>query len=133
MNRTGRLLSGMGLALALATTSACVVRTSGHVRVRGAVVVREAPPEPKYEEVQVRAGYVWVRGHWDWQNQWVWMPGHWERERAGKVWADGRWEQQNGQWVWVDGTWQVQGHGTVVVPDSPMPLDPRGLRSVGVS
>jgi hypothetical protein len=119
MIRSRRFITGFALALGLLSTTACVVRTSGHVRVRGAVVVREAPPEPQYEEITVREGYVWVRGNWVWQNRWVWQPGHWERVRAGHTWNDGRWEQRGGEWHWVEGGWVTGGaHGTVHVKDN---------------
>jgi hypothetical protein len=119
MNRSRRILTSLGFALALAATvPACVVSGQARVRTRGAVVITEAPPPPQEERIEVRSGYVWVRGRWDWQGRWVWVPGHWERERAGYMWSDGRWEQRNNQWVWVEGEWRTGGaHGTVTVHD----------------
>jgi len=114
MKRSARIISALGLVLALGMSSACVVAAHGRVRT-GAVVVYEEPPAPR-EEVeysQGRAGHVWVRGRYDWQGgQWVWMPGHWERERAGYGWQDGRWERREGSWHWVDGQGTVDGRAT---------------------
>lgn len=61
--------------------------------------------------MQPRAGFIWVRGRWDWRgNKWEWVPGHWERQRANKRWVDGRWEQRTQGnvrfWVWVEGGWR---------------------------
>jgi hypothetical protein len=68
-----------------------------------------APPAPQTENYgPPRAGFVWIRGRWDWQNgNWAWLAGHWERERANYRWADGRWELRGNQWVWIDGSWQA--------------------------
>jgi len=139
MNRSRRILTSLGFAaLIAATVPACVVQARGRVRTAGTVEVTEAPPPPQEERIEVRTGYVFVRGHWDWQGRWVWMPGHWERERAGYAYAEGRWEQRGNQWVWVEGEWKVQGRGQVVVhdpgpqhggtvqPDRPQVRDHRG-------
>ncbi len=119
MKRSRRIFTTLGLALALgATVPACVVSGSGRLRTRGTVVV-DAPPPPREERIETRSGYVFVRGHWEWNgNQYDWRAGHWERQKAGHRWDDGRWEQRNNGWVWVDGGWRTDGaHGTVVVND----------------
>lgn len=108
MNRTGRLLSALGFAVAIAAAgSACVVTAHGRMS-GGAVVAYDAPPPPRDEVIESRAGYVWIHGRWNWSGgQWVWMDGHWERERAGYQWQEGRWEQRGNQYHWVEGTWIV--------------------------
>ncbi|HEU0036632.1 MAG TPA: hypothetical protein VFQ53_38730 [Kofleriaceae bacterium] len=66
----------------------------------------QAPPALREERFANRAGFVWVRGHWDWQDgNWVWVAGHYERERKGKRWRDVRWELRDGAWVRIDGSW----------------------------
>ena len=121
MNRSRRILTSLGFALAIgATVPACLVTASGRMHTSGGVVITEAPPPPQEETYQPRSGYVWVRGRWDWQGRWVWQAGHWERERSGQQWADGRWEQRNNNWVWVDGSWttyQAGNHGTITVTE----------------
>lgn len=64
-----------------------------------------APPAHRVERFEARAGYSWVRGHWDWQGSWVWVPGHHERVRAGQRWRDRNWVQQDGVYVVVEGGW----------------------------
>ncbi|MGE0397335.1 MAG: IPT/TIG domain-containing protein [Kofleriaceae bacterium] len=67
---------------------------------------REAPPPPRDEKHDARAGYVWVAGEWDWKNgKYEWIAGHWERERANKEWRPGRWEQREGRWQRTPGNW----------------------------
>jgi hypothetical protein len=124
MMRSRRFLSTVALALALgATVPACVVRAQGSARFRsGAVVVYDQPPEPRYEQVTVRPGYLWIRGHWEWRGgRWDWTPGHWERERGGYVWVDGYWERRGNSWHWVSGRWSAGGSGRVVVQPEPAP------------
>ena len=144
MNRTRRILSALGFALAVATTaSGCLVTASGHARFRsGAVVVYDEPPAPRYEQVSTRSGYVFIRGHWEWQNgQWQWVNGYWEAQRTGYVWADGYWERRGNSWHWIDGRWtaggsvavdnggyQNQEQRTVIVRDN-RPQPPPGERT----
>jgi hypothetical protein len=66
-----------------------------------------APPAPRAENTQPRAGFVFIRGHYEWRNNaYEWINGHWERQRANQRWTDGRWEARGNTWVWVDGSWQ---------------------------
>ena len=38
--------------------------------------VRPLPIVERYASVQ---GYIWIRGHWQWNGyEWMWMPGHYE-------------------------------------------------------
>lgn len=77
------------------------------VRVDGEWIDVGAPPALKEERFDPRSGFVFVRGHWDWDNnEWKWFPGRWERERHGKRWRDVRWEQRNGEWNQIDGDWE---------------------------
>jgi len=117
MNRTRRILSALGLTVALgATIPACTVVARGRVQTPGVVVAYDAPPEPRQENPQPMAGHVWVRGNWTMQNgQWLWIDGHWERQRANQSWQDGRWEPHNGSWHWVAGTWANGGAGGTIV------------------
>jgi hypothetical protein len=70
-----------------------------------------APPAPQAENPGARAGFVWVRGHWEWRaSKYEWIAGHWERARANVHWNDGRWEQRAqgnvSYWVWIEGGWR---------------------------
>jgi hypothetical protein len=114
----------------------CVVSGSAHVRPVAVVEVDSEPPPPQYEEVQVRPGFVYMQGRWNWEGgRWVWMSGRYERERAGQMWAPGRWEARGGRHVWVEGEWRagaaparVEAHGNVEVRDhrapAPAPAGP---------
>jgi hypothetical protein len=93
-----------GLAIALAST-ACQVQGTARVHA-GATVVYQEPPQPQVERVNERTGFLWVKGHWDWQNgAWAWVGGHWEKERTGSQWREGRWERRGSAWHWVPGEW----------------------------
>ena len=87
---------------------------------------REAPPAPREERIEARAGFAWITGRWDWRaGKWDWIPGHWERERAGKRWNQGRWDRQGDHWRYVEGSW---GDGAAPPPpdrhDPPPPPAP---------
>lgn len=70
----------------------------------------EAPPPPRVEQPEARAGFVFLRGRWDWRGgKWEWIPGHWERPHAGKRWREGRWEQRDGAWALIEGDWEDEG------------------------
>jgi YXWGXW repeat-containing protein len=100
-------------------------------------VVDQPPPQPQYERVEYRPGYVWVKGSWyrD-SDQWRWEQGHYEQERQAQVWRDGYWEPRGNRWHWVEGHWEsgnvdvdVRDHrrqpppepGTIVVPSQAYP------------
>jgi hypothetical protein len=97
---------------------------------RGGIYVRidaewldAAPPPLREENVRPRPGFVFVRGHWEWDDfEWVWKPGRWERERRGKRWREDRWERRGDEWVMINGGWE-DGPAVVVsaYPTSPPP------------
>jgi hypothetical protein len=95
-----------------------------------AYIVDQPPPQPQFEQVEVRPGQVWMSGYWYWADaQWQWQPGHYESDRAGQVWRDGYWEPRDGRWHWVDGRWEVNtGAVPVEVHDhrTPPPDQPPG-------
>ena len=100
-----KALGAVGLVLALASAQGCVVAARGQLRTSGTYAY-EAPPPPRQEAPQSRAGHVWVSGRWNWTNgNWAWVDGHWEREKANAVWIAGRWELQGNYYVWIDGRW----------------------------
>jgi hypothetical protein len=73
------------------------------------VVVRQPPPPLREETRSIApgAGYVWIPGHWTWNNGWVWQPGHWELPPERTTgWVAGRWVQTERGWVWESGRWQ---------------------------
>jgi hypothetical protein len=99
---------------------ACLVGGTGTVAVETTPVVYSDPPAPQAEPVEVRPGFVFIRGHWNWQNgRWAWLAGHWERERAGQAWTEGRWEHRGNSWQWIDGSWTASTTATVTVTTAP--------------
>jgi hypothetical protein len=76
------------------------------------------PPAPRYTQVRVRPGFVWVRGRYVWRNgRYTWRRGHYQRVRAGHVWSPGRWVRRGNRYVWVSGRWTVRARGGVRVRD----------------
>ncbi len=93
---------------------------------RPAPVVRAypvaAPPAPRYQTQRPRRGFVWIKGHFEWNNgAYAWTSGRWEAARASKVWVPGTWTAAQGRWVWTAGYWQ----------DAPRPVDVRDHRNTG--
>jgi hypothetical protein len=74
------------------------------------VVVREAPPPPRFERPgpMPGPGFVWVNGYWVRQGpQWAWVGGHWEHPpRAGARWEDPRWERSGVEFRFRAGGWR---------------------------
>jgi len=121
------ILGSLAFAVVAAGSTGCMVEAHGHVAAPVAVVeVESEPPPPRQEVFEVRPGFLWIEGRWNWSGgQWVWMNGHYERERAGYVWAPGRWEARGSRHVWVEGSWRA-GAGPAVrdhrnAPPGPAP------------
>jgi hypothetical protein len=114
MNRKTWLRSfGLAALLALPLTG-CMVRGSGGAYVSGpsvaVVEVESEPPPPRVVRYDMRPGFIYIDGRWDWRGgQWVWRDGYYERERAGYSYAPGRWERRNRGHVWVEGRWNAGG------------------------
>lgn len=114
MIRSRRMISVLTLATAAAlAVPSCVVTARGRITAGSSVAYREPPPPQAEPEAGTqRAGYIFVRGRWVWNNnQWTWSAGRWERTRANYTWSDGRWEQRGSQWHWIDGQWVAVGGG----------------------
>lgn len=112
-------LGSFVLAASLATAGGgCVVRAHARVEPVAVVEVDQEPPQPRYEEVVVRPGFLFIQGRWNWNGgQWVWINGHYERERAGYAWDAGRWEMRGNRHVWVEGQWRAGASAGPVVRD----------------
>lgn len=122
--RWRRFMTSLGFIGCLAMmVSGCVVHA--RARVKPVYVANEAPPAPRYRtDVRARAGYVWIRGHWQWVgSRWVWQDGHWEVARAGYQWEEGRWERRGNRYHWVEGQWIAMGGAPA--PTGPVVRDHR--------
>ena len=53
-------------------------------------------------------GYVWVGGHWRWENDdFQWVKGSWEKPPAKTTeWIPGRWDYDRRGWFYIKGRWQ---------------------------
>ena len=71
---------------------------------------RMGPPAARFERHEMRHGYVWINGRYDWDGgRYVWVPGRYEHERVGFRWREPRWEVRDGVYVRVDGGWDPLG------------------------
>lgn len=73
------------------------------------VMVEQQPPADLTEEIVESPGpdYIWLRGHWRYDNGWVWARGRWERRpHAEAVWEPGYWGHKHHHYVWVGGYWR---------------------------
>jgi hypothetical protein len=110
-------MSVVGLGAMVASTAAasgCMVRAGAGVSTTPVHVVDEAPPPPREERIEMRPGYVWIRGRWESRGgEWRWRAGHWQRERADHVWEAGHWERRGGRYHWIEGRWVMAGRARV--------------------
>jgi len=109
-----RQLLAAGFVIAGTLLSGCAAN--------GAVVVRFAPPPPRYAVVGVAPGpgYVWTEGFYDYRGgNYVWSAGRWMHPpRPHAVWVPGSWSQgrrgyefRRGYWGWGGGLWAGGGPG----------------------
>jgi len=78
-----------------------------HHEVTVSIYPTQPPPAPRVERPAPRAGYVWIAGHYRWENgRYEWLDGHWERARARMHWEPGRWQRRGNNYVWVEGRWR---------------------------
>jgi len=79
------------------------------------VVVQEAPPPVIVERrpAPPAAGYIWIDGSWDWNNQrYVWQAGRYERPpQPDVVWIAPRYERDASGYRYSRGQWGKQNHG----------------------
>ncbi|HZX26034.1 MAG TPA: hypothetical protein VFF16_03125 [Telluria sp.] len=77
------------------------------------VVVRSAPPAPRFESVPPpRYGFAWAPGYWNWTGRYfAWMPGHWEPMRPGYQLVGAQWIPTSHGWVLRESSWQPVTYG----------------------
>lgn len=83
------------------------------------IIIARPPPVrvPEARTLPPTPDYVWVEGHYTWQNQqWVWVPAAWvQPPQPGAVWVVPRWDAATQSWT--EGYWQV----TQTQPNTPPP------------
>jgi WXXGXW repeat (2 copies) len=84
-----------------------------------AVWVQQAPPEVRIDQpTEVRTGYQWVPGYWDWRGRrHVWVAGTWVRERPGYVYVAPTWIEDGGRWRLEVGRWSRRDRDGDGVPN----------------
>jgi hypothetical protein len=75
------------------------------------VYVNVGPPPDRYERVpDMRRGYVWAPGYWDYRgDKHHWKKGTWVRERQGYSYEPNRWVERDGRWNLERSRWS-QAH-----------------------
>ncbi|CDG82634.1 YXWGXW repeat-containing protein [Janthinobacterium agaricidamnosum] len=70
-----------------------------------------APPPPRFEPTpELRPGYFWAPGHWEWRGRrYDWNPGVWIVERPGYFYSPPVWSQRGGRWYMEQGRWAPRG------------------------
>jgi hypothetical protein len=95
-------LLAVGFLLAGTLLSGCAANA--------AVIVRVAPPPPRYGVVGVapRGGYVWTEGYYNYRGSaYVWAPGRWMRPpHARAVWMPGAWVEGRRGYEFHRGYWR---------------------------
>jgi WXXGXW repeat (2 copies) len=73
------------------------------------VIVDVAPPAARYEDAQVRQGYIYAPGYYQWDQssrQHVWVKGDYQPERRGEHWVAHRWTEKDGRYHFDEGRWE---------------------------
>ena len=111
------------LAACLAATASLVAAPGANAQTHGAIVVRQAPPPARVEEMPPpRRGYQWVPGYWAREGRrYVWHDGTWVRARPGYAYRQPEWAQRDGRWHQRPGRWERGDDDRDGVPNA---LDP---------
>ena len=76
------------------------------------VVVAVKPVRPAVvvvKPVKARKGYVWVDGHWKYNQRkarYIWVKGTWHKAKRNHRYVAGRWVNTRGGYKWVPGHWR---------------------------
>jgi len=77
------------------------------------VYISMDPPQRRVEKYEVRQGYIWVPGVWQWKNRkHVWTEGRYVAERKGYRYENDRWvRHDNNKWTMQRGGWSRDSDG----------------------
>ena len=76
------------------------------------VIVAVKPVRPAVvvaKPAKVRTGYIWVDGHWRYnqrQARYVWVKGTWIRAKRNHRYVAGHWVSTRSGYKWVPGRWR---------------------------
>ena len=97
----------MFFSFAGASNSFAKHRTKPHHK-RVVVVKPVNPHVYVHKPIYLKAGYIWVDGHWKYNRRthnYVWVKGHSMKQKRGKIWVSGRWVEVRGGWTYKSGFW----------------------------
>jgi len=111
--KTALIINAAALATCLIFSAGCMVERDAAFRKMAPTpletTVTEAPPPPRTEIAIPSPGpaYVWIPGHWGWQDHWIWIGGDWViPPRPEAVWVAGFWARAANGYVWKPGHWR---------------------------
>ena len=106
----------LAILLTVGAMGAALAPQSSIAAVSVGVQLTVPPPPLRYEQMpELRRGYVWVPGYWDWRgHHHVWVSGVWVKERHGYHYQPHTWVARNGGWTLERGRWDRDHDG---VPD----------------
>ena len=115
MRNLHRLLLASLVAGSLGGAAGCYGTTTyGGSGSYGYLSVDTAPPQPLDVYYDNRPGYVYVQGHWGWENnRWNWHQGYYAPQRDGYAYRQGYWDYVDGHYLWRNGGWEAQRPGYV--------------------
>lgn len=105
LTRTFAAVAVLGLAAGAATYTPPAAA-------REVVVIRTAPPAPRFERVPPpRVGYTWAPGYWNWYGgRYVWVTGRWVGVRPGYVYRPPAWRPYRGGYHYEREVWVRDPH-----------------------
>lgn len=73
-----------------------------------AVPVQPPPPQIEVVGEAPKAGYIWIPGRWEWNEDWTWMSGQWTaKPDSATEWSPGHWARRDQGWIWIRGYWRT--------------------------
>ena len=107
-------------ALALVLSAAALAPTQAVAQATVQVVIGRAPPPMRQEMIpEMRRGYEWAPGYWNWNGRrHVWVPGHRQRTRHGHYYQQPQWQQDGERWQFNRGGWRRGDRDGDGVPNS---------------
>jgi len=102
---SGAIRAGVGALLA----GALLLGSAGQAAAYPEMVVRTAPPPPRYEMITGAPSphHFWVGGYWGYRPHagYAWYGGHWAAPRAGYRWEPARWTARGHAYHFAPGYW----------------------------
>jgi hypothetical protein len=105
IGRSGAIRAGFGALVA----GALFLGTAGTAAAYPEVVVRTAPPAPRYEMITGAPSphHFWVGGYWGYHAHggYYWNGGHWAAPRQGYRYEPAHWNARGGAYHFSPGYW----------------------------